>query len=124
MTTVFIPSNEIIGPSFLSWNFKQRQRGSRTIDSTHVLRMLVGGNANIGKKERLWKPLGVHVGKYILTACCICQWSDFALDSVQAEVPEFSIWLTNALSFVSFFRASPRRRNLLHKENEQFLDLP
>ena len=58
VTTVFIPSNEIIGPSSLSWNFKQRQRGRRTIDSTHVLRTLVGGNANIGKKERLWKPLG------------------------------------------------------------------
>ena len=37
---------------------------------------------------------------------------------------ELSIWITNVLSFVSFFITSPRRRKLQHKENEKCLEFP
>ena len=43
---------------------------------------------------------------------------------MQTEVPELSIWMTNVLSFVSFFRTSPRRKKLLHQENEKCLNFP
>ena len=76
-----------------------------------------GENANTGKKGGLWKLLRDHVGRDIITAWCICHRSDLALESVQAEVPELSIWMTNVLSFVSFFRTSPRRTKLLQQEN-------
>ena len=48
----------------------------------------------------------------------------FSLESVQAEVPELSMWMTNVLSFVSFFRTSKRRTKLLHKENEKWSKSP
>jgi len=83
-----------------------------------------GENANTGKKGGLWKLLRDHVGRDILTAWCICHRSDLALESVQAEVPELSIWMTNVLSFVSFFRTSPRRTKLLHQENGKCLKFP
>ena len=83
-----------------------------------------GENANTGKKGGLWKLLRDHVGRDILTAWCICHRSDLALESVQTEVPELSIWMTNVLSFVSFFRTSPRRTELLHQENEKCLKFP
>ena len=83
-----------------------------------------GENANTGKKGGLWKLLRDHVGRDILTAWCICHRSDLALESVQTEVPELSIWMTNVLSFVSFFRTSPRTTKLLHQENGKFLKFP
>ena len=46
------------------------------------------------------------------------------LGAEPAEVPEFSIWMTNVLPFVSFFRTSTRRRQLLHTENEKCLEFP
>ena len=54
----------------------------------------------------------------------MCHRSDSALESVQTEVPELSIWMTNVLPFVSFFRTSPRRKKLLHQENEKFFNFP
>ena len=83
-----------------------------------------GENANTRKKGGLWKLLRNHVGRDILTAWCLCHRSDLALESVQAEVPELSIWMTNVLSFVSFFRASPRRTKLLQQENGKRLKFP
>ena len=84
-----------------------------------------GENANTGKKGGLWKLFGDHVGRDILTVWCICHRSVLALESVQAEeVPELSIWMTNVLSFVSFFRTSPRRTKLLHQENGKCLKFP
>ena len=46
------------------------------------------------------------------------------MSPVQAEIPELSIWMTNVLSFVSFFRTSPRRTKLLHQENGTCLKFP
>ena len=83
-----------------------------------------GENANIGKKGGLWKLLRDHVSRDILTARCICHRSDLALESVQTEVPELSIWMTNVLSCVSFFRTSPRRTKLPHQENDKCLKFP
>ena len=83
-----------------------------------------GENANTGKNGGLWKLLRYPVGRDIFTAWCICHRSDLALESVQAEVLELSIWMTNVLSFVSFFRTSPRRTKLLHQENGKCLKFP
>ena len=62
-----------------------------------------------------------HVGRDILTAWCVCHRSDLALESLQAEVPELPIWLSNLLALVNFFRTSPRRTKLLHREDERCL---
>ena len=74
-----------------------------------------GESANTGKKGGLWKLLKNHVGRDILTAWCVCHRSDLALESLQAEVPELPIWLSNLLALVNFFRTSPRRTKLLHQ---------
>ena len=65
-----------------------------------------------------------HVGRDILTAWCVCHRSDLALESLQAEVPELPIWLSNLLALVNFFRTSPRRTKLLHQEDERCLTFP
>ena len=83
-----------------------------------------GESANTGKKGGLWKFLKDHVGRNILTAWCVCHRSDLALESLQAEVPELPIWLSNLLALVNFFRTSPRRTKLLHQEDECCLTFP
>ena len=65
-----------------------------------------------------------HVGRDILTAWCVCHRSDLALESLQAEVPELPIWLTNLLALVNFFRTYPQRTKLLHQEDERCLTFP
>ena len=74
-----------------------------------------GENANTGKNAGLWKLLQNYLGRDILTVWCVCHRSDLALESVQAEVPELSIWMTNVLAVSTFFRTSARRTKLLHK---------
>jgi hypothetical protein len=74
-----------------------------------------GENANTGKNGCLWKLLREHTGRDILTAWCVCHRSDLALESVQSQVPELSIWMSNVLAVSTFFRASPRRTKLLHQ---------
>lgn len=83
-----------------------------------------GENANTGKNGGLWKLLKDHVGRDILTAWCICHRSDLALESVQAEVSELPIWMSNVLALVAFFRTSPRRTKLLHQEDASCLNFP
>ena len=83
-----------------------------------------GESSNIGKKGGLWKLLMDHVGRNIIIAWCICHRSDLALESVQTEVPEVFIWMTNFLSFASFFRTFSRRTKLLQQENEKYLKFP
>ena len=46
---------------------------------------------------------------------CVCRRSDLALEAVQSEVPERSVWMSNVLAVSIFFRTSPRRTKLLHK---------
>ena len=46
---------------------------------------------------------------------CVCHRSDLALEAVQSEVPELSVWMSNVLAVSTFFRTSPRRTKLLHK---------
>jgi hypothetical protein len=74
-----------------------------------------GENANTGKNAGLWKLLQDYIGRDILTIWCVCHRSDLALESVQAEVPELTIWMSNVLAVATFFRTSPRRTKLLHK---------
>ena len=74
-----------------------------------------GENANTGKNGGLWKLLREHTGRDILTAWCVCHRSDLALEFVQSQVPELSIWMSNVLAVSTFFRASPRRTKLLHQ---------
>lgn len=74
-----------------------------------------GENANTGKNGGLWKLLKEHTGREILTAWCVCHRSDLALESVQSQVPELSIWMSNVLAVSTFFRTSPRQTKLLHK---------
>ena len=80
-----------------------------------------GENANTGKNAGLWTLLRDLIGRDILTAWCVCHRSDSALESVQAEVPELSIWMSAILALSSFFRASPRRTKLLHKVLNSYL---
>ncbi|CAB4034784.1 E3 SUMO- ligase KIAA1586-like isoform X3 [Paramuricea clavata] len=74
-----------------------------------------GENANTEKNAGLWKLLQDYIGRDILTIWCVCHRSDLALESVQAEVPELTIWMSNVLAVATFFRTSPRRTKLLHK---------
>ncbi len=74
-----------------------------------------GENANSGRNAGLWKLLQDYIGRDILTVWCVCHRSDLALESVQAEVPELTIWMSNVLAVATFFRTSPRRTKLLHK---------
>jgi len=83
-----------------------------------------GENANTGKNGGLWKLLKDYTGKELLTAWCICHRSDLALESVQSEVPELSLWMTNVLAVSKFFRQSPRRVKYLHKEDPKCLTFP
>ena len=83
-----------------------------------------GENANTGKNGGLWKLLKDYTGKELLTAWCICHRSDLALESVQSEVPELSLWMTNVLAVSKFFRQSPRRVRYLHKEDPKCLTFP
>ena len=53
-----------------------------------------GENANTGKNAGFWTLLKDHMGRDILTARCVCHRSDLALESVQAEVPELSVWMS------------------------------
>ena len=71
--------------------------------------------ANTGRNARLWELLQNYLGRDILTAWCVCHRSDLALESVQNEVPELSIWMANVIAVSTFFRTSPRRTKLLHK---------
>ena len=80
-----------------------------------------GENANTGKNAGLWKLLKDHIGRDILTAWCVCHRSDLALESVQAAVPELSIWMSAILALSSFFRTSPRQTKLFHKVINSFL---
>ena len=116
VTARFIPSNEIsVQTLFLGISSSDKGGAEGLLDSFRTCLENVGvnteklvgvttdgENGNTGKKGGFWKLLRGHVGRDILTAWCICHRSDLALDSVQAEVPELSIWMTNALSFVSF----------------------
>ena len=138
ITARFVPSNEIsVQTLFLGISSSDKGGAEGLLDAFLTCLQDVGvdteklvgvttdgENANTGKKGGLWKLLRDHVGRDILTAWCICHRSDLALESVQAEVPELSIWMTNALSFVSFFRTSPRRTKLLHQENRKCLKFP
>lgn len=83
-----------------------------------------GEAANTGKKKGLWKLLKDHIGRDILTVWCVCHRSDLALESVQSQVPELALWMTNILAVTSFFRSSPRRTKLLHRENDKCLTFP
>ncbi|CAB3977527.1 E3 SUMO- ligase KIAA1586-like isoform X2, partial [Paramuricea clavata] len=83
-----------------------------------------GENANTGKNAGLWKLLQDYIGRDILTIWCVCHRSDLALESVQAEVPELTIWMSNVLAVATFFRTSPRRTKLLHKVEEKCLSFP
>ena len=74
-----------------------------------------GENTNTGKNGGLWKLLKEHTGREILTAWCVCHRLDLALESVQSQVPELSIWMSNVLAVSTFFRTSPRQTKLLHK---------
>ena len=76
-----------------------------------------GKSANSGKNTGLWRLLQRYLGKDILTVwcVCVCHRSDLALEAVQSEVPELSVWMSNVLAVSTFFRTSPRRTKLLHK---------
>ena len=138
VTARFVPSNEIsVQTLFLGISSSDKGGAEGLLDAFLTCLQNVGvdteklvgvttdgENANTGKKGGLWKLLRDHVGRDILTAWCICHRSDLALESVQTEVPELSIWMTNVLSFVSFFRTSPRRTKLLHQENQNCLEFP
>ena len=138
ITAIVVPSNEISVQTYIL-GISSRDKGGAEglldafltclqdagVDTEKLVGVTTDGeNANTRKKGGLWKLLRNHVGRDILTAWCLCHRSDLALESVQAEVPELSIWMTNVLSFVSFFRASPRRTKLLQKENGKCLKFP
>ena len=83
-----------------------------------------GEKANTEKNAGLWTLLKQHIGRDIVTAWCVCHRSDLALESVQSEVPELHIWIADVLALPTFFRSSPRRTKLLHKEHDQVLAFP
>ena len=57
-----------------------------------------GENANTGKNAGLWKLLTDQMGRDILTTWCVCHRSDLAIESVQAAVPELSVWMSAVLA--------------------------
>ena len=57
-----------------------------------------GENANTGKNAGLWKLLTDQMGRDILTAWYVCHRSDLAIESVQAAVPELSVWMSAVLA--------------------------
>ena len=75
------------------------------------------------KKGGLWKLLRSHIGRDVLTAWCTCHRSDLALESVQAEVSELSIWMTNVLSLVSFSEHLQREESFYTKKMKNNVNL-
>ena len=119
----FIPSNEIsVQTLCLGISDSDKGRPEGLLDSFCACLENVGVDTEIlvgvttdGENIMLARTFLLHGA---------CHRSDLALESVQGEVPELSIWMTNVLSFVPISRTSTRRRNLLHKENEEFLEFP
>ena len=118
VTARFIPSNEIsIQTLFLGISSSDKGGAEGLLDSFRTCLENVGmdteklvgvttdgENANTGKKGGLWKLLWDHVGRDILTAWCICHRSDLALELVQVEVPELSIWMTYVCHLFHFLK--------------------
>ena len=114
----FIPSNEISVQTLLLGISSSDKRGAQgildsfctclgnvSVDTENQVGVTTDGeSANTGKKAGLWKLLRNRVGRDFLNAWCICHQSDLVLDSVQAEAPELSLWMTNVLPFLLFFR--------------------
>ena len=107
VTPRFVPSNEIsVQTHFLGISRSDKGGSERLpgafltclqnvgVDTEKLVGVTTDGeNANTVKKGGLWKLLRDHVGRDILAVWCICHQSDLALESVQTEVPELSIWI-------------------------------
>ena len=54
----------------------------------------------------MWKLLREHPGRDIVTTWFVFHRSGLALESVQSQIPELSIWMFNVLAVSTFFRTS------------------
>ena len=117
VNTVFlsIASSELGGAEGLLDSFKSCVERAAVQTDNLVGITTDGESANSGKNTGLWRLLQRYLGKDILTVWCVCHRSDLALEAVQSEVPELSVWMSNVLAVSTFFRTSPRRTKLLHK---------
>ena len=109
VNTVFlgIASSKLGGAEGLLDSFKSCAVRAAVQTNNFVGITTDGESADSGKNTGLWRLLQRYLGKDILTVWCVCHRSDLALEAVQSEVPELSVWMSNVLAV--------SRTKLLHK---------